>query len=76
MNILTTALLAALSGDHAREVISKKPNNFNRVNKKTNYSYDDIKSSSRKSKNNMHNYTKAYYNKDMAHFKRSKRGNH
>ena len=35
MNILTTALLAALSGDHAREVISKKtPNNFNRVNKK------------------------------------------
>lgn len=75
MNILTTALLAALSGDHAREVITKKPNNFNHVNKKSNYSYD-IKSSGRKLKNNMHNYTKAYYNKDMAHFKRSKRGNH
>ena len=75
MNILTTTLLAALLGDHPQEVINNP--NFISVNKKrkANYSYD-IKSSGRKFKNNMHNYTKSYYNKDMSHFKRSKRGNH
>ena len=54
------------------------------VDNKGNKTYIEIKSFrksknnmlSGKSKNNMHNYTKAYYNKDMSHYKRSKKGNH
>lgn len=54
------------------------------VDNKGNKTYIEIKSFRKsknnmlygKSKNNMHNYTKAYYNKDMSHYKRSKKGNH
>jgi hypothetical protein len=74
-NLLTIAMFGSLYNTTSDLTV---------VDNKGNKTYIEIKSFrktktnmlSGKSKNNMHNYTKAYYNKDMSHFKRSKRGNH
>jgi len=81
-NLLTIAMFGSLY--NATSQYTMNTPDLTVVDNKGNKTYVEIKSSrksknhmlSGKSKNNMHNYTKAYYNKDMSHYKRSKKGNH
>lgn len=75
MNLLTTSMI--LSGVYTTPEYKVNTSSLTFVNNQRKRHYLEIKSfKTRLRKNNMHNYTKAYYNKDMSHFKRGKKKNH
>jgi hypothetical protein len=73
-NLLTIAMLGSIYNVSFQHELTKQDLKW--VNNRGMRNGDTIKASTRKSKNNTHKYTKAYYNKDMSHFKRYKKSNH